>query len=229
MKFSSITKLWRPTVLAATSLVAFLLMACDHFWDPLTSTGTTATTTTLTAANSSVSAGASDTLTATVSPSAATGTVTFYEGGTSIGTGTLSSGTATYAATFSAAGTESITATYGGDSTYSTSTSSAISITVAASAASPANAVRAGGEDRGVNLVLAPDATWTAPATVHLHNLARVVVSGSSASNIEGGHCVLYSGTLYLAGGAESRSGVYDLPGGGYLAPEDRGPDLGCE
>jgi hypothetical protein len=51
------------------------------------------------------------TLTATVTPTAATGTVTFYAGSTTLGTGALSSGTATFTATFSAAGTESLTAT----------------------------------------------------------------------------------------------------------------------
>lgn len=93
----------------------------------------TSTTTTLTASSYSTTAGASVTLTAAVSPSAATGTVTFYNGTTSLGTGTLSSGTATLATSFSSAGTYTLTATYGGNSSYTTSTSSSISVAVSSS------------------------------------------------------------------------------------------------
>jgi len=89
--------------------------------------GTHASTVTLTASGTSVVVGTSVTLTATVSPKAATGTVTFFDGSTSLGSGTLSSGAATLSTKF-AAGTHSVTATYGGNSTYSSSTSSAVSI-----------------------------------------------------------------------------------------------------
>jgi hypothetical protein len=217
-----------------TLMAALLLGGCKGFWDPPPATGTgggsTATTTTLTSSNSSFSAGASTTLTATVAPSAATGTVTFFAGNSTLGTGTLSSGTATLSATFAAAGTESLTATYGGDTTYAASTSSPVSITVTpAPAAVLARAVSGAGASREMNLVLSPDTAWTPPATVHLHNLARVVADRSAATNIDDSHCVLYSGTVFLAGGTESKSGVYDLQGGGYLAPEEKGPELGCD
>lgn len=68
-----------------------------------------------------------------MSPTAATGTVTFYNGSTSLGTGTLSSGVATLSTSFSTAGSYSITASYGGNSSYDASTSSAISLTVTSS------------------------------------------------------------------------------------------------
>jgi hypothetical protein len=80
-----------------------------------------------------------------------------------------------------------------------------------------------------VNLVLAPEAPWTTPGSVHLHNLARIVANGSSIVNLDGGNCVLYSGTVFLADGTKSTTAVYDLQGGGYLAPEPKGPELGCE
>lgn len=98
-----------------------------------TSTATTATTTTLTASTTTPAQAASVTLTATVSPTAATGTVTFYDGTTSLGTGTLSSGAATLTTSFSTTGTQSLTAVYAGNSTYATSTSAALSLTVGTS------------------------------------------------------------------------------------------------
>ena len=62
-------------------------------------------------------------LTATVTPSAATGTVQFFDSGTSLGTAALTNGVATlYGAALSVA-VHSITATYGGDSFYVGSTS----------------------------------------------------------------------------------------------------------
>jgi subtilisin family serine protease len=59
--------------------------------------------------------GQSVTLTATVSPSAATGTVTFYDGTGQLGTGTLSGGRAAFSTSGLTTGDHTITATYGGD------------------------------------------------------------------------------------------------------------------
>ncbi len=90
----------------------------------------TNTTTTLTSSANPSTYASSVTFTATVSPSAATGTVTFKDGSTTLGTGTLSSGKATYITSALAAGSHSITASYGGNSTYNGSTSSALTQTV---------------------------------------------------------------------------------------------------
>jgi len=223
------------SVATVTLVIAVALSGCKGFWDPPpagtgTGTGTTATTTTLSTSNSSVSAGAGATLTATVAPAAATGTVTFYAGTTTLGTGTLASGTASFTATFTTPGAESLTATYGGDATYAASTSSAISLTVtSASPATLARALSGVSAKREMNLVLDPETPWTPPGVVHVHHLAGVVADGSAVTNIDGGHCVLYSGSVYLTDGTRSNRGVYDLQGGGYIAPEQRGPELGCE
>jgi hypothetical protein len=56
-----------------------------------------------------------------------TGTVTFKDGSTTLGTGTLTSGKATFAVSTLAEGTHSITAVYGGNSSFTTSTSAALS------------------------------------------------------------------------------------------------------
>ena len=94
----------------------------------------TSTTTTVAASASSVTAGTSVMFTATVSSSAATGTVNFYDASgstvTLIGSSTLNTGVATYSTTTLATGTHTIYATYVGDSTYATSTSSTISVGV---------------------------------------------------------------------------------------------------
>jgi streptogramin lyase len=67
--------------------------------------------------------GQSVTFTATVSPSSATGTVTFYDGATNIGTGPLSAGTATLSTSSLSVGSHIITAVYGGDTNDAGSTS----------------------------------------------------------------------------------------------------------
>jgi hypothetical protein len=90
-----------------------------------------ATSTTVVSANpTTITYGGSTTLSATVTPTAASGTVTFYDGTTSLGPGTLASGVATFNATTLGGGTHSITAVYAGDSNDTTSTSAAITVTV---------------------------------------------------------------------------------------------------
>jgi subtilase family serine protease len=74
--------------------------------------------------------GQSITLTATVSPSAATGTVQFLDGSTSLGSATLRNGTASLSTSSLSVGSHSITAQYGGNSTFASSTSSVLTQTV---------------------------------------------------------------------------------------------------
>jgi len=91
-----------------------------------------ASTTALASSATTSVSGQSVTFTATVTPSAATGTVSFYDGTstTPLATETLSSGVATYPTSSLAVGTHSITAVYSGDTTYATSTSGAVPLTV---------------------------------------------------------------------------------------------------
>ncbi|MFN8091433.1 MAG: Ig-like domain repeat protein [Vicinamibacteria bacterium] len=96
-----------------------------------------ATTTSLVASPTTIGLGQSVTLKATVAgPTASlqpTGTVTFKDGTTTLGTSQLSSGVATLATTSLAAGSRSITAAYNADanpSNYTTSTSAAATVTV---------------------------------------------------------------------------------------------------
>jgi uncharacterized protein (TIGR03437 family) len=91
--------------------------------------GSVPSTTVLTAPNSSV-LGQQVTMTATVSPSAATGNVTFYDGTTILGIRKLASGTAALTTALLPAGVGSLKAYYGGDTTYGPSTSAALAQTV---------------------------------------------------------------------------------------------------
>lgn len=85
------------------------------------------TTTTVLASNINPSTpGQTITLTATVAPAAVVGTITFKDGATTIGTGTLSGGVATMTTSALAADSHSLTAVYGGNATYATSTSSVL-------------------------------------------------------------------------------------------------------
>jgi len=100
---------------------------------PVTQTVNQATTTTAVASGTNPTVyGTPVTFTAIVASSGGTptGTVTFKDGATTLGTGTLSSGSATYATSSLTAIGHGITAIYGGDTNFSTSTSSLLSQTV---------------------------------------------------------------------------------------------------
>ncbi len=80
------------------------------------------------------------TLTMTV-PASATGTVTFYDGTTILGTGTVVNGAATLTVTNLAAGSHSITAAYGGDANHTAATSPAMSLTINAAVTADFNVI----------------------------------------------------------------------------------------
>ena len=105
-----------------TRIVSFRFPSCGR--------SLTSTTTTLSSTPNPSNPGQSVTFTATVSSSAATGSVEFFDGSTSLGAAPLSGGTALLLTSALAAGNHSITATYSGDSSYATSTSVALMQTV---------------------------------------------------------------------------------------------------
>lgn len=93
-------------------------------------TGDTPDTVVLQATPSSVIIGYSATLTASITPSAATGTISFYDGSVLVGSTGIVMGTATLSSTFMSAGSQSLTAVYSGDTTYISTTSSPFTLTV---------------------------------------------------------------------------------------------------
>ena len=127
--FADLNNDGRPDLLLATN--ENLVTSLNEFGSA--STTLAPTTTTLTLSPTAPTAGQSVTFTATVAPTTGsgmpTGTVTFLDGNTTLGTGTLSSGAASFTGSL-AAGTHSITASYGGDTTYAASVSAADNLTV---------------------------------------------------------------------------------------------------
>ena len=98
------------------------------------------TATTLSADKTSLIVGGSVKLTATVTPSAAAGTVEFFDGTTSLGTSVVSTGKATKTTTVASVGSHSYKATYTpSTSDYSGSTSSAVGVTSVAKKFTTAN------------------------------------------------------------------------------------------
>ena len=170
---------------------------------PGSSTAAAATTTTLTASAASAAAGQSVTLTASVASTATgtpTGTVTFYDGATALGTGTLAQGTATFSSSSLAAGAHSLTAQYGGDSTFAASTSAAVAFTVNAAAAadfaiavSPGAASVAAGQTATTTIALTPSGGFSGAVTLSCSGLpagtscsfapASITLNGAPASS----------------------------------------------
>jgi hypothetical protein len=92
--------------------------------------GSTASTTTVSANPSTATVGTPVTLTAHVTPAAATGQVTFREGGVTLGSAVLSGGTATLTTSSLTVGVHQVAADYLGDDTYAGSTAAPVTVTI---------------------------------------------------------------------------------------------------
>jgi hypothetical protein len=106
--------------------------ASDSFVLTVTGTTTPTSTSTPTTSLNPSTYGQAVTFSSTVTGAGGTptGTLEFFDNGTSLGVTTLSGGSASLTTSWVAAGTRSITAVYSGDSTFATSTSAARSQTV---------------------------------------------------------------------------------------------------
>ena len=102
--------------------------------------GLSASSTTLTSSDTTTLVGDTVALTATVSPASATGTVSFKNAGATIGTATLGHGSGSLSITDFTAGTHSLTAVYGGNGYFESSTSDAVIQTVGAASSSSSEA-----------------------------------------------------------------------------------------
>jgi hypothetical protein len=81
-----------------------------------------------------------ETLTATLTPSAATGTVEFFDGSTSLGTSPVSAGSAQLVTAGLSVGSHSLTAVYSGDPNHSGASSSAVALEIRAKIVATAGA-----------------------------------------------------------------------------------------
>jgi hypothetical protein len=165
-----------------------------------------ATTTTLSASATQVATGQSVTFTASVSPQAGsnvpTGTVTFLDGTTTLGTSSLNgSATATFTTTNLASGTHSIVASYGGDSKDGSSISLVVSVTVGVTLSAPQGS-------------LATTTTLSASSTEVLPSQTvtfTAVVAPQSGSNAPTGIVTFLDGTKSLGTAQLSASGAATL------------------
>lgn len=129
------------------------------------------TTTTLTSSVTQAVQGTSVTLSASVAAVAGasvtttpTGTVTFYNGTTNLGSGAITSGTASLTLTTLAVGTDALTATYSGDTTFASSqTSASVTVVITAApqpsfalSASPSSVTVTGGQSASATLTVTP-------------------------------------------------------------------------
>jgi len=171
-----------------------------------------ATTSTLVSTPNPSTAGTAVTLTATVSPSSATGTVQFLNGTTVLGSATLANGSAQIAVTNLPVGSNSLTAVYSGDSGNAGSTSAAVVQTVAkanstttlAGPASPLNV----GQGATFTATVAPSS-----GTGTVQFLDGTLVIGTVAVN--NGTAAFF--TTALAAGTHSITAAYS--GDGALNP----------
>ncbi|MBW8828404.1 MAG: Ig-like domain repeat protein [Burkholderiales bacterium] len=131
--------------------------------DVLNSASSTPTTTVLTASANPVSIGQSITLTASITGANPTGTVTFKDGETTLGTGAINAGNATLATSFSTSGSHSLTAAYAGDASNAPSTSSGVTETINLPTSSTTLNVTPGSITAGDSVTLTANVSGVSP------------------------------------------------------------------
>ena len=159
-----------------------------------------ATTTVLSLSSSSIFLNGTETLTAMVSPSAATGTVTFMDGTTTLKAVPLTGGMALYTTGMLGGGSHSFTATYSGDSVYSGSTSSTATLSVPtvppdfSLSATPTSTLVGAGQAATYTLAFTPLGGFNSAVTFSCSGLpglssctfspTSVTLNGTSASSV---------------------------------------------
>ena len=116
--------------LILTLAAVFFSFGCGSSSKSSTAPATPTVTTTLTASSATPALNSPVILKATLSNSAATGTVSFFDGTNLLGSAAVSNGAASLTTSSLPVGTGTLTATYSGDSTYPAATSAAVSVDV---------------------------------------------------------------------------------------------------
>lgn len=173
------------------------------------------TITTLAASGSTVRIGTTVTLTVTVAPQIAgvpTGNVTFSAAGTSLGTVALSNGVATLALTTLPAGANGITATYAGDTNFTGSSSSSVTVTIViipdfSVTATPSSLTIPAGQSGVVNFTVTPSYAYTGTIAFSCGSLPANVTCRfipSTPLSATGTNAVLQAQLLLTTGGSSA-------------------------
>ena len=158
-----------------------------------------ATTVSLTLSAAAVYLNGTETLTATVTPSAATGTITFQDGSATLKVVTLAAGVASYTTGPLAGGPHSFSAVYSGDKVYATSSSTSTALSVPlvppdfGMAVTPASTLVAAGSPATYTLNMTPIGGFNSAITFSCSGLpalsacsfspATLTLNGSTASS----------------------------------------------
>jgi len=145
----------------------------------VTVTGSTTAAIMLVPSTSSLNLGARLTLTATLNPTEATGTVTFFNGTKVLGSSMLSAGTASQSSPIFVSGDQTLTAIYSGNATYTATTSNGVAVNVGPP----------GTASTSLSFVRSPSSNFAASSAVLVAN-----VSPSDAT----GEISFYDGTVLL-------------------------------
>jgi len=169
------------------------------------------TTTTLTASSTSLVFGQQVTLTATVSPGAGTptGTVTFSDGATVLGTVPLVAGVASFNTSSFSLGNHSIASSYSGDANYLPSASSAVQLSVAQASTATTISASPAAPVFGQALTLTATVSVNAPGTGTPTGTVTFTDSGNplGTANLSGGSGSLTISSLSV--GSHSFSATY--------------------
>jgi uncharacterized protein YjdB len=158
----------------------------------------------LTASATSLQLGQSLTLTASLTPTSATGSISFKDGTTILGTGTLANGTVSLSTSALAIGAHNITAIYAGDTNTSSATSSAQSVTITQSTSALTLAASANSLQLGQSLTLTASLSPTsATGSITFKDGATVLGTGPLAN----GTASLSTSALTI--GAHSITAIY--------------------
>jgi hypothetical protein len=174
----------------------------------------TSTTASLTASATQVTTGQTLTLNASVAPTSGsgtpTGTFSFLDGTTQIGTAPLVAGAGSFSTSVLAVGAHSITAMYSGDANYSASTSGAVSVTVAAAAVGDYSLALGSSA-----LTVAGGSSGTMSLTVTPENGFKQAVSFSCAGLPTGASCAFNPQNVTPAGSAVTTTLTVVAPSAG--------------
>jgi Bacterial Ig-like domain (group 3)/PKD domain len=159
-------------------------------------TGSTPSSIALQTSSSAFQSGQSDTLTAMVSPSNATGSVTFLQNGQAIGAANISGGTAVLTTAAFSVGGDTITAVYSGNATYTSSTAVGISVVVSAPP---------------VTTTLSLHSTSTDTTTSQSITLTATLTPNTNGAIVATGEINFYQDNMLLGTGTLSAGGIATL------------------